>query len=319
MTYIKNLRSKIGPRKIILAFASAIIRDARGRVLFQRRTDFEWWGLPGGVLEIGETLAQCAVREAREETGLEVEPTRLVGVYSGPRYDVRYPNGDEVQQWTAAFECRIWGGDGRADGDEASQQGFFAPEALPPTSIWYADMARDALAKRDAASFEPPRPNPPAVKGDYLQNLRRHVGQMELISPGAAAFIFNDAGHVLLIRRADNGQWGAPAGGMDIGESIAETVVRETREETGLIVEPVRLVGVHAGPEYRIVYPNGDPLQICSSLFECRIVGGELRPDGVEALDAAFFPPDALPSSLPDRIRKRLAEALRNLPYALYS
>jgi 8-oxo-dGTP pyrophosphatase MutT (NUDIX family) len=242
-----------------------------------------------------------------------------VGVYSGPQYTVLYPNGDEVQQWTAAFECRLIGGDGAADGRESTRWRFFEPGALPPTSPWYAAMARDALAGQRAACFEPPRREPPRLNGDYLRSLRRHVGKMELISPGAAAIIRDADGRILLIRRADNGDWGLPAGGMDLGESIAETVVRETREETGLFVEPVRLVGAYAGPEYRIVYPNGDPLQICSSLFECRVIGGALRPDGVETLAAEFFAPEVLPAPMPERLRQRIADALRNWPDALYS
>ena len=108
--YIHWLRSKIGSRKTLLAYATALIRDDEGRLLFQRRSDFDWWGLPGGVLEIGESFAACAQREALEETGYHVEPTRLIGLYCAPHWDVRYPNGDEVQQFTVALECRITGG-----------------------------------------------------------------------------------------------------------------------------------------------------------------------------------------------------------------
>src|SRR6185436_5773422 len=115
MAYIEWLRSHVGRRPIIVAYATAIVRDERGQILFQRRSDFDWWGLPGGVLEIGETLAECAGRETLEETGFSVEPLRLVGVYTGPQYVVHYPNGDEVQQWTATFECRVIGGQPHAD------------------------------------------------------------------------------------------------------------------------------------------------------------------------------------------------------------
>ena len=97
--YISWLRSKIGHRKTLLSYATALIRDAEGRVLFQQRSDFDWWGLPGGIVEIGETFSECVVREVREETGLQVCPQRLVGLYASPQWDIRYPNGDEVQQW----------------------------------------------------------------------------------------------------------------------------------------------------------------------------------------------------------------------------
>lgn len=318
--YLTELRAQIGPRKVILAYATALIRDWRGRILFQRRADFDWWGLPGGLLELGETLGACAVREAREETGLRVRPTRLVGVYAGPPYDVVYPNGDQVQQWTAAFACQAEEPltNGRPDGGEALEQAFFAPEALPATSPWYADMVRDLLAERPGASFAPPRPAPTSVDAYSLTALRGLVGPRELILPAAGAIIHDDAGRVLLIQRGDNGQWGFPGGLMDLGETIAETVVRETREETGLAVTPTRLIGAYSGPDYRIVYPNGDRVQVCSTVFACRVIGGTPVPDGVETLAVRFFPLDALPTPMPERVRRRLAEAVPARLHALF-
>lgn len=317
--YVRQLRARLGATKVVLVYATALLRDARGGLLFQRRADFGWWGLPGGVLEIGETLSACAAREAREEAGLEAQPVRLVGVYSGPQYDVRYPNGDEVQQFTAAFECRLTGGDGQADGREALEQAFFPPEAPPPTSPWYTAMARDLRAGHAAACFEAPRPGVNGGASEYLASLRARLGPQEVVAPGAGAFIRDEAGRILLIQRADNQTWSVPAGIMDLGESIAETVVRETAEETGLRVAPTRLVSLHSGPEYRVTYPNGDRLQVCSALFECRVLGGALRPDGCETLDARFFPPDALPEPMAARTRRRLAEALLEQPAAFFS
>ncbi|MBL8058279.1 MAG: NUDIX domain-containing protein [Anaerolineales bacterium] len=307
--YVAELRRRAGPGKVLLVYATALIRDAAGRLLFQRRADFGWWGLPGGVLEVGESLAECAAREAREETGLEVQPVRLVGVYSGPQYDVVYPNGDAVQQWTAALECRVTGGASRADGAEALDQAFFGPEALPATSPWYAAMARDLFAGRPAAAFEPPRPAPPDGQGATILQLRARMGREWIVAPGASAVIRDEAGQVLLVRRTDNGHWMPPSGFMDLGESVAETAVREVREETGLDVEPVRLVGAYAGADNRVVYPNGDPVQVVSTVFECRWRGGQLRPDAVEVGEAGFFAWDRLPEPIHPRIRRRLADA----------
>ena len=72
--YITWLRSHVGPRKILLAYATALIRDDQGRVLFQQRADFKdaWWGLPGGLLELDESLPAGLAREVKEETGLDV-------------------------------------------------------------------------------------------------------------------------------------------------------------------------------------------------------------------------------------------------------
>jgi 8-oxo-dGTP pyrophosphatase MutT (NUDIX family) len=84
--YITWLRSRIGTRKTLLAYTTALIRDDQGRALFQQRADFkdEWWGLPGGLLELGESFTACAQREVWEETGYHVEPVRLSGLYASP-------------------------------------------------------------------------------------------------------------------------------------------------------------------------------------------------------------------------------------------
>ena len=88
-------------------------------------------------------------------------------------------------------------------------------------------------------------------------------------------------GDQVLLRRRNieprYGMWTLPAGFMELGESVAETVVREVLEETGLVVEPVRLIGVYSGRENQFTYPNGDAIQGCSSFFACRVIGGHQR------------------------------------------
>src|SRR5437773_7795074 len=93
---------------------------------------------------------------------------------------------------------------------------------------------------------------------EYVAELRRHVGTGLLWLPSVSAVVVNDAGEVLLAKRADNGDWSVISGFADPGEQPAAAVVREVREETGVDVVPERVSSVRAHPMY---YPNGDECQ----------------------------------------------------------
>jgi ADP-ribose pyrophosphatase YjhB (NUDIX family) len=106
---------------------------------------------------------------------------------------------------------------------------------------------------------------------------------------------------------------------MEPGERLADCLVREVEEETGLEVEPVRLVGAYSDPAVNhITYPNGDQIHVVSATFECRIVGGRLRPDGDESLDVAYFAPSALPQNLVSAHRIRIRDALTGREAAFF-
>jgi len=153
--YIVELRAKIGQALLLLPAAAAIVQDDEGRVLLIRRGDGRGWSLPGGMMEPGERIAEAAVREVWEETGLEVEPVRLVGVYSDPAYThITFPNGDEVHFVSSTFVCRVVGGNLRPDGDESLEVAYFAPDALPEGVVCDHEIRiRDALAGQEAAFF----------------------------------------------------------------------------------------------------------------------------------------------------------------------
>ncbi len=322
MSYLSWIRGHVGRQKILLVYASALVRDDAGRVLWGRRGDFGWWGLPGGVLELDETLAQCAVREVREETGLAVEPFRLVGIYSSPDYDVTYPNGDQIQQFSVCLECRVsgWPLDAvrlRADGSETLELGWFRPHYPPPTAPWYRAMLADALLGRPGASYRRGKPGSGRPAEPTFRQLRRFVGSAPLIVAAGVGFVRDDAGRVLLVLNRDSGQWVLPGGAVELGERVDQTVVHEVWEESGLRVRPTRLVGVYSGPDYGLRYPNGDQVQVASALFDCQLLGGTLRPDGDETLGARFFRPDALPE-MPERFIRRLRDALAGREAAIF-
>jgi ADP-ribose pyrophosphatase YjhB (NUDIX family) len=109
--------------------ASAIVVDDAGRILLHRRQDNNKWALPGGKMEFGETLAGCAVREVKEETGLDVEVTGIVGIYSDPKHVFEYDDGEVRQEFSICFETHIAGGT-LAVSDESFEVAFHTPEAV---------------------------------------------------------------------------------------------------------------------------------------------------------------------------------------------
>ena len=114
--------------------ASAIVTDDEGNVLLHRRRDSGLWALPGGVMDIGETIAQCAEREVKEETGLTVHAYRLVGVYSDPEHVLAYSDGEVRQEFSVCFACRILGGD-IAVSNESLEVKFWAVQDLDSVNM----------------------------------------------------------------------------------------------------------------------------------------------------------------------------------------
>ncbi|HMM22374.1 MAG TPA: HAD-IIA family hydrolase [Selenomonadales bacterium] len=131
------------------------------------------------------------------------------------------------------------------------------------------------------------------------------------IRAGVAAVLLNGQNEVLLVKRNDNGLWSLPSGHVEIGETVAEAIRRELREETGLTVDVQRLIGVYSDPVSQVfAYPSGDVAHFITLCFLCRAAGGELRADRKEIGQAAFFALDRLPAGIMNMHPRWLADAL---------
>jgi ADP-ribose pyrophosphatase YjhB (NUDIX family) len=130
--HIARLRAAVGHDLLLLPSVSVLPIDRAGRVLLVRHTGHgDAWAVLGGAVEIGESPAQAAVRETREEIGVEVRLTRLLDVLGGPDYEVRYPNGDRIAYVTAVYQAEITDGSPAADGGEICQAAWFTAAEVP--------------------------------------------------------------------------------------------------------------------------------------------------------------------------------------------
>jgi 8-oxo-dGTP diphosphatase len=141
----------------------------------------------------------------------------------------------------------------------------------------------------------------------YVRAIRQKIGNDFLLLPSVGAVIFDDHRRVLLQQAADDGKWYVPGGAIDPGEEPADAVAREMLEETGLVVEPRRLINVVTAPI--VIYPNGHEVQYVTTTFLCDVTGGTLRVADDESLEIRYFALDALPDLRLDH-RARIDQAL---------
>jgi 8-oxo-dGTP pyrophosphatase MutT (NUDIX family) len=130
----------------------------------------------------------------------------------------------------------------------------------------------------------------------YVARLRRAIGSDLLLLPSVTGVIYDERSRVLLVRQVADGTWSTPGGVIEVDETPAIAVVREVKEETGLDVDIVRLLGIFGGPDFVVNYPNGDRSQYVSAIFECAVRGGTLGADGVETDDLMFVGRDEIKS-----------------------
>ncbi len=124
----------------------------------------------------------------------------------------------------------------------------------------------------------------------YIQKLRRKIGHDKFIHPAARILVENDKGEILFVERVDNGLLGIPAGGFEENETISECIIREVREETGLELQSVTLIGISSDPKNETVqYPNGDVIQYFTLEFYSKDWTGDLKVQDTHEIKKASF------------------------------
>lgn len=130
------------------------------------------------------------------------------------------------------------------------------------------------------------------------------------VVPSVVAIVQDDQGRVLMIHKTDNNKWALPGGGHEIGESIADTVVREVKEETGYDVEVDTITGTYTDPRHVMAYDDGEVRQQFSLAFRAKLVGGSPATSSESDRVEWLMPAQIDDLELHPSMRKRIADAL---------
>jgi len=137
MNYVEDLRKLVGHMPLILLGSAVIIIDKDKNILLQKRktTHYGVWGLPGGLMELGESTEDTARREVFEETGLTVGKLNLIDIFSGPEYFLKLDNGDEFYSVTTAYYTQEVSGNINMDETEGLELKFINIDKLPENMV----------------------------------------------------------------------------------------------------------------------------------------------------------------------------------------
>jgi ADP-ribose pyrophosphatase YjhB (NUDIX family) len=128
-SYIKYLREMVGHKMVMLISATVCIVNDKNQILLQKRSDNQLWGLPGGLIELDETLEEAAIREVKEETNLDIEIERFIGVFVNPR--MVWNGLDEAKVYSFGFLGKVIGGDLKINDSESLELKYFDYQNLP--------------------------------------------------------------------------------------------------------------------------------------------------------------------------------------------
>jgi ADP-ribose pyrophosphatase YjhB (NUDIX family) len=142
--YIARLRSFVGNELLQLPTVATICRDDQHRVLLVRQADSGRWSTPGGAIEPGESPADAAIRETKEETGLDIALEGLRTALGGPEYLTTYSNGDVISFVAVVYDATVIGGEATPDGEETNAVGWFSIKELDelPQEVFLANLRR---------------------------------------------------------------------------------------------------------------------------------------------------------------------------------
>jgi 8-oxo-dGTP diphosphatase len=283
---------------------NGVVVDESGRALLIRRDDVLTWALPGGALEPGELPPDGVIREVREETGLQVEPERLTGLY--------YWTTQHSAFLIFVFLCRPVHGRLRRT-REALQVGYYRPDRLPWPMLSTHRLRIDQAMAEGAGQATWVRQRPSRWFGLAHMTIGRLIYRwqdFQLKRLGLPPYqppqpwrygafsIIHDGGRVLWVKRTDHDVWNLPGGQPTPGEPPWDTAVRETQEETGLSVRLTQLSGVYLKPaDHSLIFS-----------FMAEVDGGRLTL-GPEAEGFDYFAPGEEPAnSLPKQV-ERVADA----------
>jgi len=130
MSYISEMRKHIGHAPMLTVGATVVVlKDSK--ILLNLRSDTNTWGIPGGAIELGETLEETAARELGEETGLSAERFSFLHLFSGPDFYFKYPNGDELYSVVALYLAEGVYGEMKITDGESYELRFFDREEMP--------------------------------------------------------------------------------------------------------------------------------------------------------------------------------------------
>lgn len=135
MRRLEHYRNPAAPEaNSIVVAASTFVLDDLGRLLMVRRRDIDWYAIPGSAQKVGETIAATAIRGTREETGVHIKLTGLLGVYSDPGYIIDLRDGEVRQEFSVCFRAGLVGGS-LGSGDENTEVQWVERSMLPELII----------------------------------------------------------------------------------------------------------------------------------------------------------------------------------------